>query len=121
MVQVTPDEAATRLSDLIARAGRGEAIIIVSGGQAVQLVPIAVPGVAPLKRCFGSAAGQIQMAPDFDAPLADFVPATQAEERTEDEWLGEVERRARAALAGSPGVSREAALAELNRRRMARR
>jgi hypothetical protein len=53
--------------------------------------------------------------------LASLVPATQAEERTEDEWLGEVERRARAALAGSPGVSWEAARAELDRRRMARR
>ena len=73
MVQVTPDEAATHLSDLIARARRGEAIMIVSGGQAVQLVPVATPGVTPLKRRFGSAAGQIQMAPDFDAPLLDFA------------------------------------------------
>jgi antitoxin (DNA-binding transcriptional repressor) of toxin-antitoxin stability system len=47
MVQVTPDEAATHLDDLIARARRGEAIVIVSGGQAVQLVPVATPSDAP--------------------------------------------------------------------------
>ena len=73
MVQITPDEAATRLSDLITRARRGEAIVIVSGGEAVQLVPVATPSEVPLKRKFGSAAGQIRMAPDFDAPLADFT------------------------------------------------
>lgn len=73
MVQVTPDEAANRLSDLIARARRGEAIVIVSGGEAVQLVPVPTPTEALPKRRFGSAAGQIRMAPDFDAPLADFT------------------------------------------------
>lgn len=76
MVQITPDEAAPRLHDLIARARRGEAIVIVSGGQAVQLVPVATPNDAPQKRRFGSAAGQIRMAPDFDAPLADFADYT---------------------------------------------
>jgi prevent-host-death family protein len=73
MAQITSDEAATHLSDLIARARRGEAIFIVSGGEAVQLVPVATPGEAPRKRQFGSAAGQIRIAPDFDAPLADFA------------------------------------------------
>jgi prevent-host-death family protein len=73
MAQITLDEAATHLSDLIARARRGEAILIVSGGEAVQLVPVAMPSEVPRKRQFGSAAGQIQMAPDFDAPLADFA------------------------------------------------
>jgi len=73
MAQITLDEAAIHLRDLIARARRGEAILIVSGGEAVQLVPVAMPSEAPRKRQFGSAAGQIQMAPDFDAPLADFA------------------------------------------------
>jgi Putative addiction module component len=32
-------------------------------------------------------------------------PATRAEARSEDEWLAEIERRCRAALAGSPGIA----------------
>lgn len=53
--------------------------------------------------------------------LASLVPVTRAEARSEDEWLAEVERRARAAQAGSPGIPWEAARAEIERRRLARR
>jgi hypothetical protein len=53
--------------------------------------------------------------------LASLAPTTRAEARSEDEWLAEIERRARAALAGSPGLSWKAARAEIERRRKARR
>jgi putative addiction module component (TIGR02574 family) len=39
-----------------------------------------------------------------------------AERRTEDEWIAEIERRARAALAGEPGIPWEEARAEARRR-----
>lgn len=53
--------------------------------------------------------------------LASLAPRTRAEARSEDEWLAEIERRARAALAGCPGLSWDAARAEIERRRKARR
>jgi hypothetical protein len=37
--------------------------------------------------------------------LATLEPDTPSERRTEAEWIAEIERRARAAVAGSPGVS----------------
>ena len=37
--------------------------------------------------------------------LATLEPDLPSERRSESEWLEEIERRARAALAGSPGVS----------------
>ncbi len=48
--------------------------------------------------------------------LASLAPRTPAEARGEDEWLAEIERRARAALAGSPGVPWDTARAEIERR-----
>jgi len=53
--------------------------------------------------------------------LASLAPATRAEARSEEEWLAEIERRARVARGGSPGVSWEAARVEIERRRKARR
>jgi hypothetical protein len=53
--------------------------------------------------------------------LASLTPQTRAEARSEEEWLAEIERRSRAALAGAPGVSWSEARAELVRRREARR
>ena len=77
MLHVPLDEAATRLGDLMNAAKRGEAVVIVNGPEAVQLVPIAAPAETPRKqRQFGSAAGQIRLAPDFDAPLNDFADYT---------------------------------------------
>lgn len=48
--------------------------------------------------------------------LASLPPRTHAEQRTEDEWLAEIERRARAATAGSPGVPWDQARKEIERR-----
>ena len=77
MLQVTAAAAAARLPDLLERAQGGEAIVIVLDDHAVQLVPVALPKAAkPLPR-FGSAAGQIHLAPDFDAPLDDFTDYTK--------------------------------------------
>lgn len=43
-------------------------------------------------------------------------PDTFSEARSEDEWVAEVERRARAAIAGSPSIPWEEAKANLERR-----
>jgi hypothetical protein len=52
----------------------------------------------------------LQLPPDQRAELvgellATLEPDTPSERRTEAEWIAEVERRARAAVEGSPGVS----------------
>jgi prevent-host-death family protein len=74
MLHVTLDEAAAHLGDLMSAARRGEAVVIVNGPEAVQLVPVTAPSETPRKRRqFGSAAGKIHLAPDFDAPLDDFA------------------------------------------------
>jgi putative addiction module component (TIGR02574 family) len=48
--------------------------------------------------------------------LATLEPDTPGEQRTEAEWIAEIERRARAALAGSPGVSWAEARAQIQNR-----
>lgn len=48
--------------------------------------------------------------------LASLTPATQADARTEAQWLAEVERRARAAIAGDPGIPWDQAQQEIERR-----
>ncbi len=64
-------EAKTHLSRLLARVMGGEEIIIAKAGKPVaRLVPIEE---RPAERRPGSAAGQIRLAPDFDAPLPDEV------------------------------------------------
>ena len=51
------------------------------------------------------------------AELLDSLPPSDAaDSRSDEEWIAEVERRARAALAGSAGVSWEQARMELTRR-----
>ncbi|HEX6290509.1 MAG TPA: type II toxin-antitoxin system prevent-host-death family antitoxin [Herpetosiphonaceae bacterium] len=69
MQAVTLDEAQAHLVDLVEAAISGETVVITKDGQQVQLVPVLQPIHRPK---FGSARGQIQMADDFDAPLADF-------------------------------------------------
>jgi antitoxin (DNA-binding transcriptional repressor) of toxin-antitoxin stability system len=70
MHQVNLDEAQKRLQKLIEAAMKGEVVFIAQGDQrVVQLVPVAESERHPQ---FGSAAGLIVMADDFDAPLADF-------------------------------------------------
>lgn len=68
--QVNYDDPKIRLRDLIDAALRGDKVIIVAKGgkQMVELVPVQ----RGQRRKFGSAKGKIKIAPDFDAPLADF-------------------------------------------------
>jgi hypothetical protein len=52
----------------------------------------------------------LKLAPDERAKivaelLATLEPDLPSERRSEDEWIQEIERRARVAIAGSPGVS----------------
>ena len=48
--------------------------------------------------------------------LATLEPDTPSERRTEADWIAEIERRARAAVAGSPGVSWTEARAQVQNR-----
>jgi len=48
--------------------------------------------------------------------LATLEPDTPSEQRTEAEWIAEIERRARAVMAGSPGVSWSEARAQIQSR-----
>ena len=52
--------------------------------------------------------------------LLDSLSLPPAEGRSDEEWLAEIERRARAALSGEPGIPWEEAQAEI-RHRLARR
>lgn len=68
---VNVHEAKTHLSSLLARVRRGDRIIIAKNG-----VPIAEirPLVATLaERHFGEARGQVEVSPDFNAPLPEEV------------------------------------------------
>jgi prevent-host-death family protein len=70
MVQVTAEEAQGHLADLIAKAMKGETVVITQNGdQTVQLVPVAHLEHRPQ---FGSARGLITIADDFDEPLEEF-------------------------------------------------
>jgi antitoxin (DNA-binding transcriptional repressor) of toxin-antitoxin stability system len=70
MAAVTVAEALTRLADLISEAAR-RTVVIVAGDRAVRLTPVRPP--QHHSRRFGSAAGRVHMAKDFDEPLTDFV------------------------------------------------
>jgi antitoxin (DNA-binding transcriptional repressor) of toxin-antitoxin stability system len=70
MAAVTIAEALTRLADLINQAAK-RTVVIVSGDRAVRLTPVRVP--KHVARRFGSAAGRVHMAANFDEPLADFA------------------------------------------------
>jgi len=61
---VNVDQAKTHLSKLLERVMQGEQIIIAKAGQ-----PIVE---APPRRVPGNDAGQVTIAPDFDAPLPEF-------------------------------------------------
>jgi hypothetical protein len=63
----------------------------------------------------------LRLSPDQRAELASELlatlePDTPGERRTEAEWIGEIERRARAAVAGSHGVSWTEARAQVQKR-----
>jgi prevent-host-death family protein len=74
VTQVNLYEAKTQLSRLVERAAGGEEIVIAKGGRPLaRLVPLA-RRTAP--RELGFLAGQVRIAPDFDAPLpADLAAA----------------------------------------------
>lgn len=66
MQTVSIEEAKTRLPELVQDAVAGDDIVIAAANiPVVRLVPFQRAG-------FGSLQGQIQMADDFDAPLAAF-------------------------------------------------
>ena len=48
--------------------------------------------------------------------LLDSFGPPPAEDRRNEEWIAEIERRARAALSGEPGISWEEARAEIRHR-----
>ena len=72
MIQVVNvHEAKTHFSQFLDRVMNGEEIIIAKAGKPVaRLLPISEK---PLQRTPGSAAGQVWIAPDFDAPLPEDV------------------------------------------------
>jgi len=73
MQQVTVDEAAIQLPNLIDAALRGEEVLIINEAQqTVKLTVVEPPPKLRHPRQFGSARGLIKMADDFDAPLEDF-------------------------------------------------
>lgn len=70
MQKVQLKEAALHLEELIDAAVNGETVLIVRDDEnVVQLTPIIFHKKRPK---FGSAAGLITLAPDFDEPLSDF-------------------------------------------------
>ena len=72
-MQVNIYEAKTRLSELVQRASRGESVVIAKGGTPMaRLVPLSD---APKRKklVFGTMKGEIEIAPDFDAPLPDEI------------------------------------------------
>ena len=66
-VTMTVHEAQADFSRLLVRVSQGEEVIIAQGGQPVaRVVPVLE---SPVRRWPGSAAGQVVIHPDFDAPL----------------------------------------------------
>lgn len=69
--QVNIHEAKSRLSNLIARAEKGEEIVIARANKpVVRLVPVRKPKA---RRKLGEAKGKVKIAPDFDELPDDFM------------------------------------------------
>ncbi len=69
VVNVNYDDLKAKIMDMIEAAMRGDKVVITKNGkQIIQLVPMKTTR----KPKFGSAKGKIKLAPDFNAPLADF-------------------------------------------------
>ncbi len=71
MKTVNIHDAKTHLSKLIARARKGEEIVLAKAGKPVAKIVPFEP--APQRRVPGSARGQFTMSDDFDAPLPDDI------------------------------------------------
>lgn len=70
MHKISVQDAEKQLRQLIEEADRGEEVVITRGdGAAFMLVPLSKQKPQPT---FGSAAGEVWMSVDFDAPLDDF-------------------------------------------------
>jgi prevent-host-death family protein len=69
-VTVNVHEAKTHLSKLLDRVMNGEQIIIAKSGKPVAMLSPLAPAPAP--RIPGIDAGKVVIAPNFDAPLAEF-------------------------------------------------
>ena len=70
MKVVNIHEAKATLSELVRLAEAGEEVVLARRNKpVVRLLPIVS---APTQRRLGVLAGEIEMADDFDAPLADF-------------------------------------------------
>lgn len=71
-MQVNIYEAKTRLSELVELAHNGESVVIAKAGTPMaRLVPLSE--VPKRKIRFGTMKGEIEIAPDFDAPLPDEI------------------------------------------------
>jgi len=71
MTQVTLEEAGARLLELIESAKRGEEVVILRDNIAVARLVSVERDQDPWPR-LGTAAGQVWMSDDFDAPLEEF-------------------------------------------------
>ena len=71
MHQVNIHEAKTHFSKLIKEVLNGEEVIIARGNKPVAKL-VSIDSDKP-KRQLGTARGTIQIAPDFDEPLMDFI------------------------------------------------
>ncbi len=69
-MQVNMHEAKTRLSELVAAAERGEEIVIARSGRPAARIVAIESQHAPVR--LGVLAGEIELGPDFDAPLPEF-------------------------------------------------
>ncbi len=73
-MQINMHDAKTKLSELVAAAEGGQEVIIARNGTpAVRLIPVVIEH-PPIH--LGLLDGQIELGPDFDAPLAEFDPYT---------------------------------------------
>src|SRR5262245_60799719 len=71
MQQVNMTDATAHLLELVDAALKGETVLIIRDDhRAIQLVPVAPKN--QIKQKSGSAAEQVTMSEDFDAPLSDF-------------------------------------------------
>ena len=68
-------EAKTTLSELVAAAERGEEVIIARNGTPAARLVAMTAEHAPVR--LGVLAGEIEIGPDFDAPLPEFEPYSE--------------------------------------------